>query len=126
MEAATVAEERLNQAHLLLATLYEAGAEYDQAIDRYRRILANSPRDTVALNNLAFSLAVHKNQTGDALPFAEKANLVGTGNPLIVDTLGWVHHLLGNRTEALRYLTRAVKGAPADPDVRQSAQPDLS
>ncbi len=105
LEAATVAEERLNQAHLLLATLYEVTAEHDQAIDRYRRILANTPRDPVALNNLAFSLAVHKNQPADALPFAERARLVATGNPLIVDTLGWVHHLLGNRTEALRYLT---------------------
>lgn len=118
LEAATAAEERLNQAHVLLATLHDAAGEYDQAIDRYRRVLANTPRDSLALNNLAYSLAVHKKQPADALPLAERARLLASGNPLIVDTLGWVHHLLGNRAEALRFLAQAVKGAPGNPDVR--------
>jgi len=54
----------------------------------------------------------------DAPPVAEKARLLDPRNPLIVDTLGWVHHLLGNRTEALRLLVQALRGAPANPDIR--------
>jgi uncharacterized protein (TIGR03790 family) len=121
LEAATSMEERLSQAHTLLATLLEAAGEHDLAIDRYRRILAHTPRDPVALNNLAYELAVRKNQPADALPIAERARLLEPRNPLIVDTLGLIHHLLGNHTEALRFLAQAVKGAPANPEIRLHA-----
>jgi uncharacterized protein (TIGR03790 family) len=121
LEAATAAEERLNQAHLLLAGLHEVSGEYDRAIDRYRRALANAPRDPVILNNLAYALAVHKQQPGDALPIAERAHLLAATNPAITDTLAWVHHLLGNRVEALRLLAQAIKAAPASPIIRLHA-----
>ena len=116
LEAATAADERLTHGHRLLAELFEGANEHDQSIDRYRRILQHTPNDSAALNNLAYSLAVYKNQPADALPFAQKAWLLGPRKPEITDTLGWVHHLLGHRTEALRFLTQAAKAAPENPE----------
>ena len=50
--------------------MYEQAAEYDKAIERYRRILASEPTHAIALNNLAYALAVRKNQPAEALPLA--------------------------------------------------------
>jgi uncharacterized protein (TIGR03790 family) len=118
LEAAALSEARLVEAQLQLAALHDRAREFDQAIDRYRQVIANEPRNSVALNNLAYNLAVHKNVPADALPFAEKARLLAPGNPLIVDTLGWVHHLAGNHREALRFLVQAGRGASQNPDIR--------
>jgi uncharacterized protein (TIGR03790 family) len=118
LEAATALEPRLNEAHALLASLHTAAGEHDQAIERYRKILTNKPRDAAALNNLAYHLAVQKHQPADALPFAEKARLLEPGNAFIIDTLGWVHHLNGNRAEALRFLTLASRSAPENAEIR--------
>jgi uncharacterized protein (TIGR03790 family) len=118
LEAAAQSDARLNEAQLQLAALHDIAREFDQAIERYRQVLTNEPRNSVALNNLAYNLAVHKDQPADALPLAEKARQVAPANPLIVDTLGWVHHLAGNHREALRFLAQAAQGAPQNPDIR--------
>ena len=54
----------------------------------------------LALNNLAFDLAVHGDHPDEALPFAERANELVKGNPALLDTLAWVQHLLGRDAEA--------------------------
>jgi Flp pilus assembly protein TadD len=45
----------------------------DEACDTYGQILKLDPDHAIALNNLAFSLAVRKNNPQEALPLAEKA-----------------------------------------------------
>ena len=39
----------------------------------------------------------------------------------MLDTLGWIEHLLGNSAEAVRVLTEAVRRAPANAEVRLHA-----
>ena len=116
LEAATATEERLTRAHMLLATLYQDAGDYDRAVERYRRVLEQTPQDVPALNNLAYTLAVHKARPADALPVAQKARLLAPANPEVADTLGWVHHLLGQRAPALRFLTQALRAAPENPE----------
>ncbi len=94
---ATELEPRLMSLQARLAAIYDARGDYDKAIDRYRRILAGttqqrrmmwatplgidpSPLDEaysalgnpLALNNLAYDLAVHANNPQDALIFAKR------------------------------------------------------
>ena len=81
-----------------------------------------SPDNAVALNNLAYSLAVHKGQAGEAIGFAERAMaLTGGRSPEIADTLAWVQHLLGRDREAAEILQRIVKSAPERAEYRLHA-----
>ena len=121
LEQSTAADDRLAPAHVLLAMLYEQAREYDMAIERYRRVLALMPNDPVALNNLAYALAVRRNEPRQALPLAEKAYSLAKGNPNIADTLGWIHHLLGNKERSLQLMKEASQSAPDNADIHLHA-----
>lgn len=113
---ATRMEPRLTQAHLRLGSIYAERKDFARAIERYRAVVAAEPRNPVALNNLAYFLAENQNAAAEALPLAERA-VRYSDNPLFADTLGWIHHLLGDDRAALPFLERAVAGAGSNPDV---------
>ena len=121
LEEAISRDSRLALAQIMLAAIYEQDAEYDKAIERYRRVLELFPNSPTALNNLAYALAVRKGQPAEALSLAEKAYGVGKGAPSIADTLGWIHHLNGDDSAAIRYLEEAAKAAPQNPEVHLHA-----
>ena len=122
LEEATTLDPKLVAAHLILATDYETQKEYDKAAERYRAVLAVSPDNALALNNLAYSLAVHKGQAGEAISLAERAMaLTGGKSPEIADTLAWVQHLLGRDREAADILQRIVKSVPGRAEYRLHA-----
>jgi len=108
---ATEIEPRLTRAQLRLATWYDERQDYDSAVERYRQILSHDPDNVVALNNLAYALAVHKATPAEALPLAERAHRLSAGrNSLIADTLGWIHHLLGDNAAAAPLVEQALRG----------------
>ncbi len=114
LEEATVLDPALVAAHLQLAGEYEAAQDYDRAIERYRLVLGAQANNVLALNNLAYALAVRKALPAEALPHAERANrLSGGRSPEIADTFAWVLHLLGRDADALPIQEQAVKGAQA-------------
>jgi uncharacterized protein (TIGR03790 family) len=113
---ATDLEPRLVGIQTRLAIVYEGRGAYDQAIDRYRHVLAVHPQDTLALNNLAYALAAHANDPKDALPFAQQAFRLAP-TPVVADTLGWVDHLLGDDYSAKALLERASAGLPRDAEL---------
>ena len=106
---------------MLLAQSYEEAREYDKAIDRYRKILAVNPNEPIALNNLAYGLAVRKGQPAEAIGYAERALTLTRGSATVADTLAWVQHLLGRDREAAQLLAGAVKALPANAEVRMHA-----
>jgi tetratricopeptide (TPR) repeat protein len=118
LEEATSVDPAANAAHLLLATAYEKEGAYDLAIERYRLVLFTTPHDPVAANNLAYALAVYKNAPAEALPIAEKAHATSRGDARIIDTLGWIHHLLGNHAEAGTLIAQAAAAAPAIAEIQ--------
>ena len=93
----------------LLADTYERSKRYADAEAAYRRLLALDGNDAVALNNLAYSLAVRGHQPQEALPLATRAASLAPANAFMSDTLGWIHHLLGNDQEALRLIEPASR-----------------
>jgi thioredoxin-like negative regulator of GroEL len=117
LEAATSLDSRLVAAQFLLATMYDTDKQYDKAIERYRRVLELAPDTVLALNNLAYGLAVRRNSAKDALPLAEKAYSLAKGNPNITDTLGWIYHLLGNNEKANELLAAAVQAGAQNADI---------
>jgi uncharacterized protein (TIGR03790 family) len=114
---ATTTSPGLNAAHLILATAYEKAGQYDSAIERYRLVLAATPTDLVAGNNLAYALAVYKNSPKEALPIAQKAYTTSKGEARVTDTLGWIHYLLGNTAEAEALIAQAASLAPTNAEI---------
>jgi uncharacterized protein (TIGR03790 family) len=104
--------------HLLMAEFLAAAGDADAAAERYARIVALEPGHVVALNNLAYDLAVRQKKPDQALPMARRALSLARGNATILDTVGWIEYLRGNTAEASRLLVAAAKGAPRNPEVR--------
>jgi uncharacterized protein (TIGR03790 family) len=113
---ATDLEPRLTDAQLRLATIYNDRNDYAQAVDRYRRIVATEPQHVIALNNLAYALAEYQHAPKDALPFAQRAYRAAP-IPIVLDTLAWVHHLLGDDATAAPFIERAAIGGADNVDV---------
>ncbi len=111
LEEAIARDSRLPAPQLMLAALYEAAQEYDKAIERYRRLIEIEPENPQYLNNLAYALAVRKNNVQEALPLAEKAYSLAKGNPSVADTLGWIYHLSGQEDKAAKLLEEAARTA---------------
>jgi uncharacterized protein (TIGR03790 family) len=116
-EQAVAIDARPVAPQLALASLYEEAADYDKAIERYRQVLTTAPANAVALNNLAYALAVRKNQPRDALPLAERAYALSNGDPTVADTLGWVLHLTGDDAKAAPLLAQAARLLPGNGEI---------
>jgi tetratricopeptide (TPR) repeat protein len=101
--------------------VYQYEGKTDQAIEEYRGILAHSPNEVLSLNNLAVLLAVNRHAPEEALPLAERAVSLATGDPMLLDSLGWIQHLLGKNDQALRSLTTAISAAPNVAELRWHA-----
>lgn len=121
LEEATAIDSRLPLALLTLAQAYDERKEWDKSIESYRKIVAVTPNDPVALNNLAYALAVRKGQPAEALGYAERANTLTRGNPTVADTLAWVQHLLGRDRDAAAILGGAVRALPGNAELRLHA-----
>ena len=122
LEEATKLDPKLVNAHLLLAAAYEEDKAYDKAIERYRTVVALNPKNVLALNNLAYALAVRKSLPAEGLAHAERAMaLTGGKSPEVADTLAWIQHLLGRDAEAAQILERVVKAVPDRAEIRLHA-----
>lgn len=104
-----------------LAMLQEQNKETDAAIEQYRQIVALQPNNVVALNNLAYGLAVHRSAPAEALPLARRAATLSPANGNILDTLAWIEHLLGNDATAAKLLADAIKRDATNADIRLHA-----
>jgi uncharacterized protein (TIGR03790 family) len=114
---ATEVAPNLEGGHLLLAARFSERGDHEAAAERYRLALQVNGTSVMALNNLAYEMAVHLDRPGDALPLAERAYALSPGNATVADTVAWVHHLMGNQKEAVRYAQEAVRGTVENPDI---------
>src|SRR4029453_3386877 len=106
-EEALTLDPRLTAAEKALALLDDQDRRYASAIEHYKRVVAQSPNDVLALNNLAFLIATRTNNVGDALPLAERAATLAPRDVNVLDTLSWVHYLNGNPRRAGALLQQA-------------------
>jgi uncharacterized protein (TIGR03790 family) len=120
-EEATRLAPQFSSAQLQLAMLLDQSGNIDAAIERYRRVLALQRQNALAMNNLAYRLAVDRKSPAEALPLAKRAVELVPTDPSFLDTLAWVQHLLGDRAAAAKTMSAALKYSPADGDVRLRA-----
>jgi Tfp pilus assembly protein PilF len=117
-EEATKVDDSFVLVHQLLGGRYMFRGQWDQAIAHYERVVVHTPKDAAALNNLAYLIAEQRHKPEEALPLAKRAYELDPQNPAIADTVGWIHHLLGNDAEAERFLRSAVARFPNNPDIQ--------
>jgi len=117
LETATRLSPQFAVAHLTLASIYEQTGRFDDAFERYLVLQKIQPDNPIVLNDLAFALAVRKNAPKEALPLATRAYKLAPNSPNISDTLGWIHHLLGDDKTAEPLVVAAVKGAPNNAEI---------
>jgi uncharacterized protein (TIGR03790 family) len=106
---------------LMLAGMDEQAGAYDAAMDHYRAIVDMDPSNVIALNNLAYGLAVHASRADQALVYARKAAALAPRAGTVLDTLGWVEHLSGNGEAAARALAAAIQLEPDQAEYRLHA-----
>ena len=105
-----------NQIRLQMATSQLASADTDEAVKSYETLLAKSPDNAIALNNLAY-LYVDRD-LDKASEYAEKAYKIAPKVTAIIDTYGWVMLKQGQHQKALKLLSKAHSKMPEDPSIR--------
>lgn len=89
--------------------------QYQAAIEPFGKALEHDPNHRLALNNYAFLLADELRQYEEALPLAERAAQLTTDayppaqRADVLDTLGWIQFLNGNRTQAESTLRQSMQ-----------------
>ena len=118
MEQATEVAPTLVRPNVMLSELYVLSGDAALAADRYRKILSIDPNNAIALNNLAYDLAIRERKPAEALPLARRAQALAPRDGTVLDTVGWIEYLLGHTAEAARLLVQAARAAPGNPEVR--------
>jgi uncharacterized protein (TIGR03790 family) len=121
LEQAVAVDDKLTIAWQVLASLYDEARDYPKATAIYRKLLERDPKDPLALNNLAYALAVREGRPAEALPLAERANMITPRSASIMDTLGWIKHLLGDDKEAARLIIPAALTITSNADAQLHA-----
>jgi len=121
LEMATSADNTLMGAELQLGNLYQQAGLFDDAAKRYRRVLTMRNDHVLALNNLAYVLAVNQKLPAEALPLAKKAYALAPRSASVIDTLAWVQHLLGQDKSASLLITEALRRAPKNAELQLHA-----
>jgi tetratricopeptide (TPR) repeat protein len=121
LEQAVAQDDSVSATWRALGLLYDTANEYDKALAAYRKVVALEPKDALALNNLAYAMAIREGNPKDALPIAERALLLAPRNPAVADTVGWIKHLLGDNSGAVKLLQPAAKVLPANGEVQLHA-----
>lgn len=91
---------------LLTASAGEKAGDRAAAVAGYRSVLNIDGSNLVALNNLAYDLAL--DDPDEALKFGEKAAELAPGSANVADTLGWIYYRKGLYSMSARYLKTAV------------------
>jgi tetratricopeptide (TPR) repeat protein len=102
-------EERKQIAKLTLATAQQMSGDFKSAEATLRGILAQSPNNPIALNNLGYFLVERNEKLDEALKLIQQAVKVDPNNPSYLDSLGWAYFKLGRLDLAEENLKKALR-----------------
>ncbi len=96
-----------------LASYLEQTGQLDSAIEQYEAALKQAPDSPLAANNLAMLLVEYRTDEASWKRARELVTpLRNATQPAFLDTVGWVEYKLGEYTQAVQFLEKAVEGAP--------------
>lgn len=105
------------EAYARLGVIHEQVGDLAKAERVYKKAIAMGEHPG-ALNNLAYLLAVKRNKPKEALQYALRARELAPEGAPILDTLGWIYHMLGQTERAVPLIREAVERDPKNPELR--------
>ncbi|MCA9297160.1 MAG: tetratricopeptide repeat protein, partial [Phycisphaerales bacterium] len=106
------------EAMLILGSVAEGRGETEEAVAKYRAVIARQPDNVLAMNNLAALLATQPAQAAEALRLAERVAAAMPNNADVEDTLAAALMASGKHEVALKHLETAISLRPDDPSIR--------
>jgi tetratricopeptide (TPR) repeat protein len=119
LESLSEAQQRFPSSEPLLtnlAMLQQQNNQTEDATETYEQLIEVSPKNVVALNNLAW--LYHEQNDGRATALARKAYELSPDNAAIADTYGWILFKSGQTEKSLPILEKAHE---LQPDSREIA-----
>ncbi len=109
IQAAAATKPQSLDISISLADLRDAQGRYQEAKSIYRSVLSRNRRASLAMNNLAWLLALEEKKPTEALTLIDEAISIHYGpEGNLLDTRGVILLAAGNSQEAISTLTRAV------------------
>jgi len=102
--------------HFFLAVLYQTMNQNDKAIKEYESTIKYMPKNSVALNNLAWLYSLQGNP--EAVDLAERAFRSSPEDPGIQDTYGWILVQQDQVDKGLRLIKQALYVVPDNMEIR--------
>jgi tetratricopeptide (TPR) repeat protein len=96
-----------------LADLYELQGRYDEVETVCHKVLETKPGHLVALNNLAWLLALRSQRAEQALTYIDRALQLYGARPELLDTRAMVYLALGRVSDAIDDLQRTIAIDPS-------------
>lgn len=103
--------------YIALANLLQNRADVPSAEQAYKKAIKNRPDYWVPYNNLAYLYADRGRNLDEAIELAQRAVSLSPDEAASLDTLGWAYYKKGDRTQALKYLARALAKLPRNKEV---------
>jgi tetratricopeptide (TPR) repeat protein len=100
-------------------SIYERQKKYDLAEEAFHKVLADDPKNAMALNYLGYMLADRDTRVEEALGYIRRAVALDPQNGAYLDSLGWAYYKLGKYDLAEENLRRASERISTDPTVHQ-------
>ena len=89
------------------AMQHVSGNRIDAALADLKKIIDENNQNAEALNAYGYTLAQHKKQYAQALPYVEKALKLRPSSASTMDSLGWIKFMQQNYDEAQLWLEKA-------------------
>jgi len=102
-----------------LGALYDRDGDKNKAIVYLRRSLLHEPDDPEVLNYLGYTFVELGRELGEARRLLERAVELRPEDGNIVDSIGWLHHRLGDQDKALEFLRKAHALLPEEPVISE-------
>jgi tetratricopeptide (TPR) repeat protein len=97
---------------IMMGMMYELCDRTNDADARYRQVLLQDPRNIVALNNLAYLLALRENKAAEALKLINQAIDLAGPNAELLDSRALIYLHAGQIGPALRDIQQAIVQVP--------------
>ena len=118
LETSIRENSRNTAAFMTLGHLYEQQKDYARARRVYEKALQSNPNLWPAANNLAFLISETSPPETDLTHAADLARLAlkqQPDNPVVLDTVGWIHYRQGNLPQAFTYIEKAIERDQTSP-----------
>ena len=97
---------------LQLASTFERERKYNDAEAIFRQMIVEDPKNSDALNSLAYMLAERGQKLDEAVALVERALVIEPGNGAYLDSLGWAYYKQNRLDQAEAPLREAAKQLP--------------